>query len=228
MREALSTTPDHPHRSPLNAIKSRLASRYWRLDDVVVALRGRLEDLPPRRGFAPLRVREMDTAREADVCAWLEVYRQAFGTLWDISDFERDMLNHPTLELRHTFLVEDGCRVLAAASVGVFRRNPRVGVGHMIGVAESGRGRGLGKALALHRYHTLREEGFELAESETTLRHQRSLLMHFGCGFRPKRQLEAWNTPDPIGGIDRLLVDLRLARLYRLYARGRAAGRGAP
>jgi GNAT superfamily N-acetyltransferase len=95
----------------------------------------------------------------------------------------------------------------------------------MIGVAERGRGRGLGKALALHRYHTLREEGFELAESETTLRHERSLLMHFSCGFRPKRRLDPWNTPDAIGGIDRFLVDRRLARLYGRYARRRTSER---
>jgi len=196
----------------------------WRdaLDSALVCTQGDLARLPPLdRDIAPLHVREMRMHDEAEIAAWLEVHNDAFGSAWGAEDYEREILHHPTVAVWHTYLILDGPRAIGAASAGVYRRNPEVGVGHFVGLRRAAHGRGLGRHLVLYRYHRLREAGIRLCESETTLRNHESLGIHFACGFRPKPRLDAWNSPDPGDALQRGITRWRLRRFYRRWSRER-------
>lgn len=193
------------------------------LDSALVCSQGDLARLPALdRDITPLYVREMRMHDPADIAAWLEVHNDAFDSAWGAPDYEREILHHPTVAVRHTYLIMDGARAIGAASAGVYRRNPEVGVGHFVGLRRTAHGRGLGRHIVLYRYHRLREAGIRLCESETTLRNHESLGIHFACGFRPKPRLDAWNSPDPGDALQRWITQVRLRRFYRRWSRERS------
>lgn len=199
------------------------------LESAPVCSQGDLARLPPLdRDIAPLSVREMRMHDPADIAAWLEVHNDAFASAWGVADYEREILRHPTVAVWHTYLIMDGDRAIGAASAGVYRRNPEVGVGHFVGLRRAVHGRGLGRHLVLYRYHRLREAGIGLCESETTLRNHESLGIHFDCGFRPKLRLDAWNSPDPGDALQRWITRLRLRRFYRRWSRERSRSPASP
>ena len=200
-----------------------------RLRGGLVCTQAALADLPAPRDPAPFRIREMDMTWPDDVAAWLEIHNDAFGRAWGTVDYTRAILGHPHIRVLHTFFVLAGDQPVGAASVGVYRANPAVGVGHYLGFRRDARRHGLAKALVLHRYHALAAHGISVAESQTYLRHPESLRIHFECGFRPKPRRDPWNNPDPAGPLARLVTRHELDRLYARWAEaGSGNGHGAP
>lgn len=184
-----------------------------------VWLQGDLGDLPPLQGdIHPLFIREMDPSDSADLDAWVEVQSEAFGWQYGRADAERLLLGHPLLEVRHTYLLVDSSQPIGAVSGAVFRDQPEIASGHMAALRRRYHGRGLGRHLALYRYHVLRSEGLRACETESRLRHDRSIINHFTFGFRPKTRLDPWNGPDPAGPGLRKLANGAL-RLRYAYAR---------
>ena len=198
------------------------------LETAPVCTQGDLSRLPPlTHDLSPLYVREMLMHDPADIAAWLEIHNDAFGTAWGVADYEREILRHPTVKVWHTYLLMEGALAIGSACAGVFQRNAEVGVGHFLGLRRSARGRGLGRYLAVYRYHRLREAGIQICESETTLRNRESLGIHFACGFRPKTRWDVWNSPDPADALQQWITRQRLGRLYRRWSRERSSDRAS-
>jgi len=193
------------------SVRRLLATPIW--------LQGDLRDLPPlSRDIHPLRIREMDPSDGADLDAWAEIQSEAFGWRFARADAERLLLEHSLLDVRHTYLLVDSGEPIGAVSGAVFRERPEIGCGHMAGLRRRYHGRGLGRHLALYRYHALSAEGLRACETETRLQHDRSVLNHIRFGFRPKTRLDPWNGPDPAGPGLRRLADAALRARYA-YAR---------
>ncbi len=162
----------------------------------------------------------MDPSAASDLGQWMEIQSDAYGgTDWGPAEFRRFVLDHPHVEVRHTWFAMDADQAVGVASAGVFRRNPEVGVGHMLAVRSAWRGRGVGMHLALHRYHALAAEGIRVFESETTPHHPASIRLHFACGFRPKTRLDPWNSADETNAVRRFIARRALERLYRRWRR---------
>jgi GNAT superfamily N-acetyltransferase len=159
----------------------------------------------------------MDMGDDAEVRRWLAVHNAAFRHRWGLEEYRRAILEHPHFVIRHTIFVIEGDTPLGVASAGTFRRNPSVGVGHYLGVVPGARGRGLGRALVLERFRLLREARVGVGESETTLSRTSSLALHLNLGFRPKYELDPWNSPDEASPLLRALANARLRRLHHRF-----------
>jgi GNAT superfamily N-acetyltransferase len=190
------------------------------LDRALVCTRAEdLDRLPEPRLPAGYRIREMDMGDAADVATWLSVHNEAFGRSWGAPEFEGAILGHPHFDVQRTFFVEDGDRALGEASIGVFRRNRAVGVGHYLAVSPAAQGLGLGRELVVHRYRALRDGGIRQCESHTHIGRVRSLRIHFECGFVPKLRFDEWNTPNTATAPVRVLTNARLRSLHRRWLR---------
>jgi GNAT superfamily N-acetyltransferase len=193
-----------------------------RLSGGLVCVRADLAGLPRPRDVSPFRICDMDMRHPAHVAWWLEIHNEAFGRAWGRAEFTSHVLEHPQILILRTYLVMAGDRAVGAASAGVYRQKPEIGVGHCLALRAEARGRGLGASLALHRYHALRDTGIRVAESQTYLRHGESLWIHFDCGFRPKVRRDSWNEPDPAGPIERLVTRHRVNQLYARWVAARS------
>ncbi|MGQ0811189.1 MAG: GNAT family N-acetyltransferase [Nitrospiraceae bacterium] len=191
------------------------------LDSGFVCTQARISDIPPLPDQPSPVVREMDMQDADDIRLWLEIHNDAFHPPWNRKEYDYVILNHPTKLITTTYFIMENGSPIGAASVGVYRRNPEVGVGHYLGFKKDARNRGLGKWMTLFRYHQLRPRGIFLCESETRMSHERSILIHFDCGFRPKLALDYWNTPQSESAALRFLTSHRLTRLYRRWKRHR-------
>jgi GNAT superfamily N-acetyltransferase len=190
------------------------------LDRALVCTRAEdLERLPEPRLPAGYRFQEMDMRDPAEVATWLAVHNDAFAHTWGVEEFEGAILGHPHFDVQRTFFVLEGDRALGAASIGVFRRNRAVGVGHYLGVSRTAQGLGLGRELVVHRYRALRDGGIAQCESHTHIGRVRSLRIHFDCGFVPKVRFDEWNTPNTAMPPVRALTNARLRSLYRRWRR---------
>jgi Acetyltransferase (GNAT) family len=78
-------------------------------------------------------------------------HNDAYGHDWDEDDYRRAILEHPYLAVRDTFFVVGENGPVGAASVGTYRGNEEVAVGHFLGVMRGFQCLGLGKALVAHR-----------------------------------------------------------------------------
>jgi GNAT superfamily N-acetyltransferase len=196
---------------------------WSRLDQALVCTRTEdLATLPELRPTPGHHFREMDMADPAEVATWLAVHNDAFGHVWGVEQFRGAILEHPHFEVWQTFFVMDGATALGAASIGVFRRNRDVGVGHYLGVSPKAQGLGLGRELVLYRYRALRDSGIAQCESHTHIGRARSLWIHFECGFVPKLRFDDWNTPNTATAPVRALTNARLKALHRRWRRERA------
>lgn len=188
-----------------------------RLDRVLVVTRCEtLDRVPPAHLPPGCSIRELDPDRPADVALWLAVHNPALGHAWEPADFRREVVEHRAVDVRSTWLLFEGDEAVGTASVGVFRHNPAVGVGHWLSVRPDRQGRGLGRVLTTHRYHQLATQGLEVAESQTHVGRRPSLVIHFGLGFRPKFRFDPWNNPPPPPAL-RLQAATRLWALHRRW-----------
>jgi GNAT superfamily N-acetyltransferase len=193
-----------------------------RLSGGLVCVQGDLAALPRPRDLSPFRIREMDMRHPAEVAAWLEIHNEAFGHAWGRKEFTAHVLEHPRILILRTYFVMSGDRAIGAASAGVYRQKPEIGVGDYLGLRGNARGHGLGAALALHRYLALRDTGIRTAESQTYLCHGGALWIHFDCGFRPKLRRDVWNEPDPVSQVGRLVTRHRVNQLYARWSAARS------
>jgi GNAT superfamily N-acetyltransferase len=194
-----------------------MAGLRSRLDGVLVVTRGEhLDRVTPPELPSGCTIRDLDPNRPADVDAWLSVHNPALGHGWGPDDFRREVVDHRRVDVHTTYLLLEGDDPVGVASVGVFRVNPTVGVGHWLSVRPDRQGRGLGRLLTAHRYHQLAGEGIEVAESQTHLARRGSLAIHFGLGFRPKYRLDPWNNAPPPLAL-RLQADARLWACFRRW-----------
>jgi GNAT superfamily N-acetyltransferase len=196
----------------------RLADVRAKLDSGLVVTRSDLTRLPAVRLPAGFEMRPMDMHDRADIAAWLAIHNDAYGRSWKEDDYRWAILDHPILEVSDTFFVVGDEGPVGAASVGVFRRNERVGAGHYLGVMRSAQGLGLGRQLVAHRYAVLRDRGFTACESQTQIGRTPSLIIHFECGFQPKPRRDHWNSHESSRTL-RTISDRRLRSLYRRWRR---------
>lgn len=200
----------------LRALAPPVVRRYVRgVYGANIHLQIRSRSLPPlSRDIAPFGVRLMDTADPREIAAWTRIQSQAFETAPDPGMFDRIIRDHPAYDVRRTYLLLQHDEPVGAISAAVYKRNPSVGVGHQEALLPHVRGRGLGLHLALFRYHSLADEGFERLEVETTLYYHQAIKNHFRMGFRPKLRRDEWNQHDGASALQRLLANLTLVCRY--------------
>lgn len=182
-------------------------------DDVLVCVRGRLAEVPDLPLPAGFRLREMDPDDEADVERWLVVHNAAFDRSWTAENHRLAMVENPVVVVDRTYLAERDGIVVGTASIGRFRGNLEVGVGHYLAVHPSARGVGLATALCSARYTALAAT-VEVAEAQTHAHRVGSLRAHFRCGFVPKPGIDPWNSMTPTSGPLREEADRRLAEAH--------------
>ena len=195
------------------AFRKVLSRFQWA--NATVLFQSDLKSLPALPDIAPLEVRSMDIRNEDEITEWLAIMGESFNGPWSCADYEGNILNHPEYQVLETHFLMDGQRPIAAGSVGVFRKNPKIGVTHYLGARKEVRGRGLGKFMLLYMLHRLQDLGIKRCEGESKLRHAESLAIHFDFGFIPKPRAGAWNTPTGAGPFMRLVGNVMMNRLYR-------------
>jgi GNAT superfamily N-acetyltransferase len=199
------------------------ASPLRRFDGALVVLRcDDLSVVPPPATNVDIAV--MDPTDGRAISEWLEVHNSAYGHSWERDDVERAILRHPFIDVAATFVVREEGRMLAAASVGTYRRRPDLGVGHYLGVRPEARHRGLARELVFHRYGWLAGRGVTAAETQTHIGRVGSLRIHFEGGFEPKYRLDPWNNPENVSRPVRALTSLRLRRTFGRWRDTRADG----
>jgi GNAT superfamily N-acetyltransferase len=178
-----------------------------------VCVRGRLDavpEVPVPTGFV---LRDMDVEDPADVARWLAVHNAAFERRWTAANHRIAMVENPVVVVDRTFLAERDGDVVGTASIGRFRGNLAVGVGHYLAVHPSAQRHGLALALSSHRYRALAER-VEVAEAQTHGHRIGSLRVHFQLGFVPKTRIDSWNSLVPRHGPVRWSANRSLRRLY--------------
>ncbi len=177
--------------------------------------------------ISPLTVEEMDMRDEAQIKSWLEIHNDAFEHNWKRVKYEKQMLNHPLMRVFKTYFVMDGTKPVAAASIGVWRKNAKIGLWHYVAVRREYQNRGLGKYLYFYRAHKHKDMGVEIIDTQTNLSHPKSILIQFDVGFVIKDGPDPWNTPDFFLSIIRPIVNYRLRKLYMQWkaVRNERAGR---
>jgi GNAT superfamily N-acetyltransferase len=200
----------------LRSLAPDAVRRYVRgINAVNLHLQCKAEALAPLdRDITPFAVRMMDAGDPREIGAWTRIQRQGFGAQIEEDAFDRLVLSHPAYDIRHThFLLEDG-QPVGAASGGVYRRNPSIGVGHQVTVLPHLRGRGLGRHLILYRYHALHADGIRLFETETTLFYRQGIVNNFSVGLQPKLRRDSWNQRDDASDLQRLIANALLESRY--------------
>lgn len=190
-------------------------------ENVLVAVRGRLAEVPEFVVPAGFAVREMDPSAPEDVDRWLAVHNAAFGRSWTVENFRLGMRENPVVVVDRIYLAERDGEAVGTASAGRFRGSPETGVGHYLAVLPSARGSGLALALCSRRYRALAETGLEFGESQTHAHRIASLRVHFQCGFVPKVGIDPWNSIVPRDGPLRDEADDRLREEYAAWQAGR-------
>jgi GNAT superfamily N-acetyltransferase len=188
-----------------------------RLDSVLVFVRSDLSGVPEIALPPGYEIRAMDMGSGSDIATWLAIHNDAYGHEWDEDNYRRAILEHPYLTVQHTFFAVDKEVPVGAASVGTYRGNEKVAVGHYLGVMRRAQRRGLANALVAHRYAVMRDAGFTACESQTHLGRTGSLLIHFECGFQPKPRRDRWNNPANAPKPFQVLANRRLRALYRSW-----------
>ncbi len=173
----------------------RLQRTNFGFGTLIVCTQGTADTIPANALNSSYTFSSMDIKKHEDVQIWLQVFNDAFQRNYDEQDFEKNILYHPVIKVLDTlFLYNKKKEVMGITSVGVFHKNPRVGVGHYIAVPKQFQGKKLGSYIGVHRYHLLTELGLNTFESETTVDRKKSIFMHFKMGFQPKYTLDYWNT----------------------------------
>ncbi|WP_124681858.1 GNAT family N-acetyltransferase [Candidatus Viridilinea mediisalina] len=194
------------------------AQRFKRLNPlnkVLVYTQGSLSDIPTLPEGHKFTIQEMDMCSPSDINTWLTIYNDAFRRQWDAEQFKKDVLQHPHVLVTNTFFLLAHSKPIGITSIGVFRRNQDIGVGHYIGIKHSWQGKGIGRYLAILRFNLLKCRNIAIAESETTLRHQDSIRLHFSLGFKPKKKPDYWNTNDQSLRIFKFLAWHNLHKMYQ-------------
>jgi GNAT superfamily N-acetyltransferase len=161
----------------------------------------------------------MEPSDRAEVDRWLRVNNDAYERDWGEAEFRAAVVEHRHIEVTGTFFIEGAEEPLGVASFGFYRTRPEIAAGHYFGVVKRVQGQGLAKQLVVQGYAALRDQGYLTCETQTHIGRQRSLRMHFDCGFVPVRGLAAWNNPDDWSRADRLITDARLFGMYRRWHR---------
>jgi GNAT superfamily N-acetyltransferase len=155
------------------------------------------------------------------VARWLVVVNAAFERTWTEENHRLAMVENPVLEVDRTFLVERDGEPVGTASIGRYRGNPDVGIGHYLAVHPSAQRHGLALALCSHRYRAMARTGLAVAEAQTHLHRIGSLRAHFRCGFEPKTTIDHWNSLTPPSGPVRDEADRRMGEAYASWRAGR-------
>ena len=195
----------------------RAAALGSRLQSVLICNAGELSDVPAAELPPGHRIEEMDMADRGDIARWLALHNEAFGRDWGPDNYRTGLVGHPHYDILRTMFLVDSRGPIGAASLGVFRRNRELGIGHHLAVVPRAQSLGLGKNLARYRYAALAELGIRRVEAETQIVRTASIRMQFGCGLRPKYAFDEWNTPDAASPLLRTITDARLRRLHRQW-----------
>jgi GNAT superfamily N-acetyltransferase len=194
---------------------NRFASYYRLLKGTLVCVqRTDLSGLPRLRDISPLYLSVMRRDDSTMVNAWLDIINDAFTRTWQSTDCEKHLFGHEALDLVNTYFLIKGNDPIGTVSVAVFRKNRGIGAIHYICLKKAFHGLGYGKQLILHALHEMQKLGLARCEMETTLLHEKSLLIHFDLGFRPKHKQNVWNTPVTGPFSVRMLATLAVEGLY--------------
>jgi GNAT superfamily N-acetyltransferase len=190
------------------------------VDEILVAVQGRLDDVPEvglPNGFT---VRDLDPSDPTDVRRWLDVLNAAFDRDWTVDNHRLAMIENPVVVVDRTFLAERDGTPAGIASIGRFRANLDLGLGHYLAVHPTAQRLGLATALCSHRYRAMAASGLTAAEGQTHLHRIGSLRAHFRCGFLPKFRVDPWNSLTPAEGPLRNAADQRLEEVYAVWKAG--------
>jgi len=200
-----------------------LSRKVVTLEFVNIHLRLITKNIPAlERDISPLSVREMDMSDDAQIDTWLEIHNDAFERRWTRAQYDQKVANHPLIDTKVTYFLMDGDDAAAATSIGVWRKNPTIGVGHYAAVRKKYQSLGLGKYLFVFRSRELKNMGLEIVDNQTNLSHRKSLLVHFDVGYELKEGPDAWNTQDFFPSFIRQIADARAKKIYAEWREYRA------
>jgi mycothiol synthase len=103
---------------------------------------------------------------------------------WDAARAEKDLLKAPDVPV--TFVVEEGARLVATASVRYVPRFPESGYVHWVGVDPMARGRRLGTEVMAAVVRRFAEDGRDSAVLETDDFRLPAIASYLGQGFVPQ------------------------------------------
>lgn len=171
-------------------------------------------DLPSLPDISPLSIKKMLSDNESEINEWLIIMNQSFSRTWGKADYNKNIINHNVYDVLNTYFLMDENKYVGAVSEGVFKLNNEMGVTHYLGLDRKYLGRGLGKYLILYTLHMMKEHGLKGCEGESSLKHMESLNIHFDFGFKPKLELDYWNTPNKYPLIIKNRINVRFKSLY--------------
>jgi mycothiol synthase len=134
--------------------------------------------LPPE---SPVRVRE---AIRADADGLARLLGAAFPELeWDVARVNRDLFDPQ--DVAATYVVEDGGKIVATASVRYHERFPGAGYVHWVGVDPAQRGRRLGTVVMARVMRRFLADGRTFSILETDDFRLPAIASYLGQGFIP-------------------------------------------
>jgi len=187
----------------LPASEAIAASENNRPSRSLLQLERPLDNLPSTTLPVGYAIRTFDPARDRE--AWLRLHNDVFadhpenGT-WSLADLEA-RLRQPWFAA-HDFLVAERDGVMVGFNW--LKRVPEAppdrpeGEIYVIGVADSERGRGLGRALALLGLHHLRAEGMQACTLFVEADNEPALRLYGALGFTTRHTHRCYTVPLPV------------------------------
>ena len=80
--------------------------------------------------------------------------------------------------------------MVATASIGLYKANPRIGGDFRIGVTKSAQGKGYGRLCILFAFSQLTAMSLKYGESAIVFKRKESFYIHYLLGYRPQTNLE--------------------------------------
>jgi mycothiol synthase len=135
----------------------------------------------PLPAESPVRVRE---ATPQDAPAIARLLGAAFPELeWDVARVGKDLFDPPDVAV--TYVVEDGGKLVATASVRYHERFPGAGYVHWVGVDPAQRGRRLGTVVMARVMRRFAADGRTFSILETDDFRLPAIASYLGQGFIP-------------------------------------------
>lgn len=188
-------------------------------DRAVVHLQADLNRLPFVRDISPFIVRELQLDDREDIGRWLDIIRDAYDQPgYDVEYAENHIRSHLFLDIQKIFLIMDKDRAVGTISIGTYRNNDKVGGDARIAIRKEYQNKGLGVFLIAYGFHKLRENGIKYGESIISIGRDRSIFLHFKCGFIPQvdRRYIQYKAQTRLFVV-RWIVNNKLKRMYKNY-----------
>ena len=171
-----------------------------------------------------LTIRELDYNDDAAIELWKSIIHTSYDDChYTTVSAKNFFLHHPYFTNTKTYLFErtEDHKTVATVSIGIYKKNIKMGGAFKFAVTNSAQGKGYGKLCLLFALSQLAAMGIKYGESAIMFKRKESLYIHYSLGFHPQTNMRFLANKHKSGWLKNLnfILKYRLKKSYRDYLR---------